>query len=153
MYPTHLTVAKKNIGAWNNPEFFHLGYDFKSPDGKVTRLVNDFDETLPRRVLYVNVLSCNGVFVRRDIAIGHPFEEDRRLASAEDWELWIRLLSRYPLFFSNEITTSVVSHDQRSIRVIPADKVIARDELLIGRLRNDPAVMKRFGSGFRRFQA
>jgi glycosyltransferase involved in cell wall biosynthesis len=153
MYPKHLSIAKKKIALWGDPEFFHLGYDFKHPDGSVVRRVDNLDKSLPRQVLYNNVLSCNGVFVRRDIVLEHPFEEDRRMASAEDWELWIRLVSRYPLYYSNDITTSVVSHDQRSIHVIKAEKVIARDLVLIEKLKRDPQVMKKFGKGFNRFRA
>jgi glycosyltransferase involved in cell wall biosynthesis len=153
MYPKHLSVAKESIAVWSEPEFFHLGYDFKTPDGNVVRVVNNFDKSISNKVLYDNVLSCNGVFVRREIALEQPFDEDRRLASAEDWELWIRLLSRYAFHFSNEVTTSVVSHDQRSIHVIKAGKVITRDLLLIEKLKRDPLVMRRYGSGFNRFRA
>lgn len=153
MYPHHLATAFARIREWGNPEFFHLGYDFKDHEGKVTRNVDDIDESISKLNLFDNVLSCNGVFVRHDIAEKHPFEENRVLASAEDWELWIRLISRYKLYFSNDITTSVVTHDQRSIFTISPRKVISRDELLIENLRKDPEVMKVYGGSFRRFVA
>lgn len=153
MYPNHLTAAKRLIEKENAPEFFHLGYDFKSPDGQVLKLVNALDATLQTKAMFDNILSCNGVFVRRDIALQFPFEENRVLASAEDWELWIRLLSRFKIRYSNEITTSVVSHDLRSIHTIPTQKVIPRDLLLIDLLKADEEVRKAFGNLFGKFVA
>ena len=153
MYPNHLAVAKQMIDEVHDPEFFHLGYDFKNPQGEVTKKVNQFDETIRSKILFDNLLSCNGVFVRRDIAALFPFEENRMLASAEDWELWIRLAASYTLHYSNEITTSVVNHDQRSIRTIPSEKLIARDMLLVQILRNNPSIRKMYGKDFKTFIA
>ncbi len=153
MYPQHLSTARAFITQSGTPEFFHLGYDFKNPDGVTTKQVNGFDDAVRERALFDNVLSCNGVFVRADIAAQFPFEEDRKLASAEDWELWIRLLSRYTLRYSNTITTSVVSHDLRSIRTIATEKIIARDLALIAYLKNDYEVLRRYGKRFNLFIA
>jgi len=153
MYANHLSEANKLIASKDSPEFFHLGYDYKSVDGTVTARVDNFDDSVKTRVLFDNILSCNGVFVRRDIAIQFPFEEDRVLASSEDWELWIRLVSRYKLHYANAITSSVVNHDQRSLRTIEVQKIVARDLFLIDRLKGDAAVMSNYGGTFDRFAA
>jgi hypothetical protein len=104
-------------------------------------------------VLFNNRLSCNGVFIRKDIAFTHPFEENRVLASSEDWTLWIKLLCRFKLHVSNEITSSVVNHDQRSLRTIAAEKIEMRDQFMIEVLRRDARVMETYGSSFDRFVA
>jgi glycosyltransferase involved in cell wall biosynthesis len=153
MYPAHLAAAQKLIEERNSPEFFHLGYDFKTPDGRVTRRIDQLDDSVAKKVLFDNILSCNGVFVRKDIAMQFPFEENRQMASAEDWELWIRLISRYPLHYSNQITTSVVGHDQRSIFTIASKKVIERDRMLVDKLKQDAQVMKAYAKGFNSFIA
>ncbi|HYC86701.1 MAG TPA: glycosyltransferase [Chryseosolibacter sp.] len=153
MYPHHLSTARDFIQQRGQPEFFHLGYDFKDANGNVTKVVNGLDESIAERALFDNFLSCNGVFVRMDIARKFPFDENRVLASAEDWELWIRLISRFKLHYSNAVTTSVVGHDERSIRTIPTDKVLNRDLYLIERLRSDPAVVAKFGRSFNLFVA
>lgn len=153
MYPNHLATAKKLIEEKNAPEFFHLGYDFKNPDGVLTRKVDQLDDSVRVKAMFDNFLSCNGVFVRKDIAIQFPFEENRVLASAEDWELWIRLLSRYKLQYTNTITSTVVNHDQRSIRTIPTDKIIARDTFMIEALEKDQAVISAFGKKWNKFVA
>lgn len=153
MYPNHLRVAKKLIEDKNSPDFFHLGYDFKTDDGVVTKKVDQLLDDIQPKALFDNFLSCNGMFVRKDIAEKFPFEEDRILSSAEDWELWVRLMSRYKLHYSNEITTSVVGHDQRSIRTIATDKIINRDLLLISYLKADAEVLRAYGKQFGRFVA
>ena len=153
MYSNHLSTASEFISQNQDPEFFHLGYDCKLPDGNLICEVNNFSHKTAATILFDNKLSCNGVFLRKDIAEEFPFHEDRELASSEDWELWIRLICRFPLRFSNTITSSVISHDQRSLRAIEAAKVEARDLLLIEKLHADTEVLKRYGRSFNRFMA
>lgn len=153
LYPNHLAVASKLIEEYKDPEFFHLAYDFKSPEGKVTEVVNNFDRTVRDKVMFGNILSCNGIFLKRDLALQYPFEEDRALASSEDWELWIRLLSRVPIQFSNEITSSVINHDLRSLKTVSVDQVVKRDLLMIELLKKDREVMNMYGRSFNRFIA
>ena len=153
MYSNHLQTAKELIDRENNPEFFHLGYDNKTRDGVLLKKVDNLDNSIQRRVLFSNFLGTTGVFVRKDIAAKHRFEESRVLATAEDWELWIRLLSRYTIRYSNTITSTVVNHPQRSIFTIPADKVIARDTFLVSVLEKDPEVMACFAESWKKFVA
>jgi glycosyltransferase involved in cell wall biosynthesis len=152
LYPNHLSSAKALIERENSPEFFHLGYDFKTPERELIRKVDNLDQTLQRRAMFDNFLSCNGVFVRKDVAGKYRFEEDRVLASAEDWELWIRLLSRFRIRYDNTITSTVVSHEQRSIHTIPTDRIIRRDNFLIDQLGKDRQVRDSFGFfGWKKF--
>lgn len=153
MYPNHLVAAKAMIESNSQPEWFHLGYDFKLPDGTITKRVDDFTDLTSDEILFDNKLSCNGVFVHREILKLFPFVEDRTLASSEDWELWIRLVCRFKLHYSNEITSTVVNHDQRSIRTISPDKVVARDLIFIEKLKDDPQVLKWYGDRFSKFVA
>jgi len=153
MYPNHLKVARELVALKGNPEWFHLGYDFKLPDGTLVKKVDDFNDSIKEVVLFDNKLSCNGVFIQSTIIKTFPFVEDRILASCEDWELWIRLNCRFRLHYSNEITSTVVNHDQRSIRTIPSEKIVSRDLLFIEKLRQDPLVMKSYGKSFNRFLA
>lgn len=153
MYQTHLYVAKELIELKNSPEIFHLGYDFQSVDGEVRSKVDQLGDDIQEKAFFDNFLSCNGMFVRRDIAEKFPFEENRILASAEDWELWIRLMSRYKLHHSNEITTSVVGHDQRSLHTIATNKIIDRDLFLVNNLMKDIQVQQAYGRKFSQFAA
>lgn len=153
MYPNHLTTAKEAIEKFNEPEFFHLGYDYANPSWNIERYVEDLSESRIQNIKFDNILSCNGIFIRHDIAASFKFKEDRALASSEDWELWIRLLSRFKLNYSNTVTSSVVNHDQRSLRTIKTEKVIERDLFLIESLQQDENVTRLYGKGFGRFKA
>jgi glycosyltransferase involved in cell wall biosynthesis len=153
MYPHHLATAHQRIQEWENPEWFHLGYDIKNHSGERLASQDNFTNELQEQILFDNVLSCNGVFLRKDIARKFPFEENRLLASSEDWELWIRLACRFRLLFSNEITSTVVTHDLRSLSTIVAEKVVQRDLLMISLLEKDEVVKAHFGKTFSRFKA
>lgn len=153
MYPNHLLVASKKIKEAINPEFFHLAYDFKDETGRIIKQVNDFSVDIQKDILFNNRLSCNGIFIRKDIAQQFPFEENRILASSEDWELWIRLSSRFKLHFSNDITSSVVNHKSRSLFTINAENVIERDLFLIDRIKADPIVKAAFKQSISRYIA
>ena len=153
LYENHLSTAYKLIKERGEPEFFHLGYDFKLEDGTLINRIDNFDDGISSILLFDNKLSCNGVFLRKDIATKFPFDENRKMASSEDWALWITLVCRFKLHFTNEITSSVINHDMRSLRTIPAEKVVARDLLFLDKLRQDPTVMQTYGSSFKRFIA
>lgn len=152
MYPNHLSVASTLVSS-RPPEFFHLGYDCNLEDGTRLYSVNDFTEDIKKKILLDNKLSCNGVFLRRDIALQFPFDENRVLASSEDWHLWIRLVSRFDLVYVNEITSSVINHDQRSLRTIATERIVMRDLYFIDKLKGDLEVMRNYGRTFDRFIA
>jgi hypothetical protein len=65
-----------------------------------------------------NYLACNPVIVRKDIALENPFIEDRALSASEDYELWLRLLAKYPFYQSPEITSFLIQHDERSVNTM-----------------------------------
>ena len=152
MYPHHLQTAFQFIQT-KKPSWYHLGYDFKDVEDKVIKNFEPFDDSIGKKIIFDNRLSCNGVFIRKDVMDQNLFHENRILASSEDWELWIRLLAQYPLLFDNTITSSVVNHDARSLFTIPADKVIARDELLIQLFKSNALVQKLYQNQFNKFVA
>ncbi len=68
-----------------------------------------------------NLLSCNGVFLRHDIAKKELFSEDRNMSGLEDWELWLRLAAKHTFRSYPEITSAIIQHDERSVmNVTPA---------------------------------
>jgi glycosyltransferase involved in cell wall biosynthesis len=150
----HLSEAVKIINSHNNPEWFHLGFAWTTEEGEIFKKVNEFaGETLNSEIVNGNPLSCNGVFLRKDICLAEPFIEDRELSASEDYELWIRLAARYPLYFTNTITSHLVDHDTRSVRTINGKKLIKRFNLLIYYLRMDPVGQEQFRDGFRKIIA
>jgi glycosyltransferase involved in cell wall biosynthesis len=153
MLPNHLITAQKMIAKENNPEVFHLGYEHRVDDGTLIGIHTTPGVNVRQTILFDNKLSCNGVFVRKDIAAQFPFEENRILASSEDWELWIRLVSRFDLPCAPEVTSTVVNHDHRSLTTIAAEKIVPRDLLMIELLQKDSTVMSAYQRSFSKFIA
>jgi glycosyltransferase involved in cell wall biosynthesis len=144
-YTHHLQTAYNTIQKHPNLAYFHLGYDVKSPEGEVLNTVNNLPTELNKTLIEGNMLSCNGVFIRKDVALQYPFTPDRALSASEDYELWLRLASRYTLYHENEVTSTVVNHEMRSVLSINLEKLIKRLELLETYLRKDDVFLQKYG--------
>jgi glycosyltransferase involved in cell wall biosynthesis len=145
----HLYEAVKMIESKSSPEWFHLGFAVVNKFCEVICEINSFSgDTLQKYIPYGNRLSANGVFIRKDIALMHPFNEERKLSASEDYELWYRLAARYPLYYSNIITSHVVEHEDRSINKLNGQYLIDRINILLDSLRNDVEVQKVFKNIF-----
>lgn len=144
--PNHLTEATEVIRKQSSPEWFHLGWAMVTPAGAVIKETNSYlGTTLQPYIVDGNPLSCNGVFLRTDIIRNIQFNEDRALSGSEDYELWYRLAARYPLHYSNTITSYVVDHDNRSVRTMKPRELVVRLNLLLSYLASDQHVQQVFG--------
>ncbi|MBX2967380.1 MAG: glycosyltransferase [Cyclobacteriaceae bacterium] len=143
LYPNHFTEARKSIIKEGNPEVFHLNYECVYGQNKNTR------PTLPNRVndlvLADNRLSCNGVFIRRDIALQHKFIHHRRATYAEDTELWIRLAARYVFHHIPVVTSAIEMHLERSAYTVKPGSLLKSTLLIRRNLLQDQAVIRYYG--------
>jgi glycosyltransferase involved in cell wall biosynthesis len=147
--PNHLAEAYKVVAENQYPEWFHMGYAIVTPEEEIVKRVDAYKgSTLKAYFTNGNPLSCNGVFLRTDIIKKYNFNEVRQLSGSEDYELWYRLVARYPLHYSNVITSWVVDHESRSVRTMDATKLIARLNLLLHFLRQDDAIQSVFKEKF-----
>ena len=87
----HLICAAGTIITNNFPEFIAQGFEMKTEDGKTTFKTNWRGNELLNKKLYKNILSCDGVFIRSDIALENNFSNDRKLSGSEDWLLWFQI--------------------------------------------------------------
>ena len=142
LYPNYCSVAKNFIEENNHPPFFHCGYEIKNEKGKVITQVKSRRENLNLHLAKGNFLSCIGVFVRQDVIKQHFFNEDRNIAGSEDYELWMRIASRYPLLGVNKITAYMVQHSGRSVINFEEEKLIERIEATWKSLNEDTEVRK-----------
>lgn len=152
-YSNHLNEAFKAVQGLGHPEVFHLGYDVKDDEGMLIRRVDDLPSTVNDRLIDGNHLSCNGVFLRKDICAQFPFNEDRVLSASEDYELWLRLASRFPFHGVREVTSTVVNHEARSVLRINAESFIARIRCLQENLGRDAMFVQRYGQRWKVLQA
>ncbi len=129
-YPNHLKTAYEITVQHPQYEIFHLGYDIKGVKGEILKLVNNLKNPINDQLIYGNHLSCNGVFIKKEIIVAHPFNEDRELSASEDYELWLRLSAKYTFYTINTITSSVINHDNRSVLRINVKSLLRRLEKL-----------------------
>ena len=122
MLPNHVGKVKELCLDHKKPEVVNLMYQIKdSLSGKTTPVISAYPPGQKQRKNFLiegNYLACNPVIVRRDIALENPFIEDRALSASEDYELWLRLLAKYPFHQSSEITSFLIQHDQRSVNTM-----------------------------------
>ena len=116
----------------------------KDEAGNVLLQRTDLDERIDDRIIKDNILHCNAIFVQRVVALKYSFPNHKDAIIAEDWCLWIRLLSRYKLYFNKKITSVITEHPQRSLRNIDPDRLIASTTVIIDCLKNDNAVWVKF---------
>ena len=153
VYEQHLETAAEFIDKHNEPEFFHLGFEIKDAEMQSTRPGSVLPDIANECLIAGNQLSCNGVFVRRDIALKHPFNPERALSGTEDYELWLRLASRYPLYCDNSVTSVIIQHDARSVVTTDREKLEDRIRLLEKFVLQDQEFVKRFGKRVAEFKA
>ena len=152
LFPWHFRIAAEKILEANSPKIFHLAYEVLHLNGKVISPpllpspVND-------KLIEGNFLSCLGVFLRRDIALDNPFDEDRQLSGSEDYELWMRLASRVPILAYPEITSKLIQHDDRSVMNTDIKKLSTRIYLLEDRLQHDKFFTERFNNRWLEFRS
>ena len=129
-YPEHLETAWKTISA-TGAVFVHLGYEIRSARTSAIRKIVPPSGELNRHLIAGNFLSCHAVFLRREVALANLFNEDRNLSALEDWELWLRLATQYPIQYTPQVTSVMIDHDERSVLKTDPEKLIERVSLLL----------------------
>lgn len=152
LYPDHLRTAAEAIEKHDQPAFLHLRYDVKDPSLKLIREGPSFSEPPNKKIIEGNFLSCNGVVVRKDVALANPFNETRELSAFEDWELWLRLAAKYPLLYINTITSTIINHDERSVLSTDKDRLILRMRTLEDCVMKNPEVISYYKDSLDKFR-
>ncbi|MFN4234273.1 MAG: glycosyltransferase family 2 protein [Bacteroidia bacterium] len=124
-YPNHLQTAYQIISENNNIPFFHLGYDSLGHSKKNTSFSGN-KQLLNKNLIKGNPLSCNAVFIHKDIFQQFRFNEDRTISGLEDWELWLRISTKYEIKHFPIITSAIIQHENRSVLQTDKNKLIQR---------------------------
>lgn len=140
-YENHLQTALETIETHTETSVFHLGFDIKTPDGKQGRKPSKI-ENINYQLINGNLLSCNGVFIKKEIALKNPFSEIRKLSASEDYLLWLQLASQYTITNNNKVTSTIIDHDERSVLSINKEALISRKELMLEMALSDSRVNK-----------
>ena len=144
--PNHLEEAYLFLNE-TNYEVIHLAYAYLNTNN----LIYNDSLSLPKELNSIlhkgNILSCNGVFVKKQVALRHLFNETRILSASEDYELWLRLASEFTIYHLNTITSYIVQHYERSVLTMTdSTKLIDRFQTFIFLIKNNPKVTLFFGN-------
>lgn len=144
LYPDYLSNAFETISkAKDDIPWMHLAYEIKRGQSSIVSMSlnsKDYIITLAKG----NPLSCMGVFVLRTVILNNLFNEDRYLSGSEDWELWVRLASQYPVVIDKRISASLMLHDGRSVLASNELKLQLRKYLSIGYAFDEKSVQNAF---------
>ncbi len=149
VYAHHLSTAFSFIKEHDQAPVFHLGFDRRDELGKLLAGGKKISR-VRMEILDGNVLSCNGVFARRQLLMENPFSEDRALSSLEDWELWIRLSARYEFLHGDTVTSTVIQHQERSVMDVDASRIAAKVNVFVRAVTGDPQNVLFYGRRLRR---
>ena len=144
-YPNHLQTAFEVLNRDQLPEMMHLGYDYRTEDGKLIKKVNRFDGNSVKYVVQKKMVSTMSIFIRKDIAELFPFEEHRDFVMGEDALHLCRLVARYNFFYDNTITSTVIVHKNRSMSNTDETKLLFCKDYLDAELKKDDIFMKNYG--------
>jgi glycosyltransferase involved in cell wall biosynthesis len=142
--PEHLKTAYEYVLKNQGAKVFTLGYDVIAPDGRIIYPWKALPNPCNKKLMEGNFLSCLGVFVERAVILENPFNENRALAGSEDYELWIRLAARYPIFTLPVSTACLVNHEDRSVMKINPERLLLRRTLFNQYTWADRAVAREF---------
>lgn len=140
----HLEIANQMVLKYNNPEIFHLNYVVRNVKTGAEKKKQWNEETVNNNLWKGNSLSCNGVFIKKEVSLQFPFNESRELSVSEDWELWLRLSARFNIYLSPIITSVIIDHDERSVMNYNEIKLLARKNALLKGLENDVVFMNKY---------
>jgi len=144
-YSNYLFEAAISLFKYNNPPFFHLGYEVKDElngtSKKINRLKNDDFFILIKG----NPLSCMGIFIAKKITDTFKFNENRMLSGSEDWEFWLRLTANFGIKTNNKVCAALLQHDDRSVLSYDHFKLYKRKELAISNAFKDDKVKEVYG--------
>lgn len=145
-YPNHLEAANQTIIKYAGPEIFHMGYDLKTPDGKLLQQCASYDGNTEAYAVRKKQISINALFVKREVAAGLPFSTNRLLSASEDALFLCQLCARYTLYHNNTVTSTIVEHDSRSMVTASEEQLLNRRKYLLEGLQNDTVFMAKYGA-------
>lgn len=133
LLPNHLEIGLHEITKRGLPTAIHLNFEVRDIDGNLIRRGRSFRSPYigKKKLVAGNPFSCNGMFIKRSIALNLKFNEDRNLTNAEDYLLWLEIASRYPIYTINTVTSVLVSHSGRSVKDNSIERLDSRKELLM----------------------
>ncbi len=135
-YDNHIKSAVNIIQQNNFIEIFHLSYDLINNNKNKTKTVISYGKTNVR-LLRGNFISCNSLFIKKNIFNKFKFDENRYLSGSEDWDLWLRISRFYQIYNFKYVTSAIVDHNDRSMNEKNFDKISKRLQIIREKVKNN----------------
>ncbi|MBV21978.1 MAG: hypothetical protein CMI57_00560 [Parcubacteria group bacterium] len=130
-YENHVSSFKNFILKYNYPNIFANSYK----DSK--KYKNSINKGELNSIIFLgNILSCNSVFIKREVFLNYKFSENRELSGSEDWDLWLRIAVNNKILGNHIVSTALNNHNKRSTIIQDNKKTIQRLEILKQRISN-----------------
>lgn len=132
----HLQTAFDFIQTKKTPEILHLNFLWGFVDRSNAKK-NRLPKHLPTDIFNGCSLHVNCVFIKNKIARLYLFNESRALMFAEDWDFFIKLAIRYPIYLLDKPSTYLIDHEDRNMRNFDEVKWVQKRDALILSLQQD----------------
>jgi glycosyltransferase involved in cell wall biosynthesis len=151
LYPVHLECAFDFISQLNKedkPKCFAQAYEIRRAQNNhlLVKAFQSKQSIINSEIIKGNILSCFGVFLKKELFDDVRFEEDRHFAGTEDWLLWLQLAARYPFYYNNCVTGALLEHESRSVLSFNEQSLLYRAGFLKRKLENDDFFLKVYGN-------
>lgn len=153
LYPQHLAHAAEKLKDFSSPHFYRQAYEVRNEDGSLVTKMNKVQGDANEFILQGNYFSCIGIFLKKEVTLYTRFSDDRHLSPSEDWEYWLRLSVRYPIYYDNTITACLINHKQRSVNHFNERHSMLVISKFIQGLKNDPLFMEKRGHYLNKIKA
>lgn len=144
LYPNYLEKANLFINKNKSIDIFHQLFEVKKTNGVMVQAADYSNNNVFKSLIDKgNFMACQGMFLQTDFANSNLFIEDRNLAGSEDYELWLRIAANSIIKVNPVVTSSLITHEDRSVVNFDVAKLIQRKELMLHYLFSNGLINKK----------
>lgn len=149
--PHHCETIYNAAQTEPQPDVIRVSYELFNPITQKRKRVKH-KKDIRTDIIKGNSFGTASVIVKRNIALLNPFEESRDLSASEDYELWLRLVSKYRFTCVDTVTNLLVEHRERSVHTMSGDQELEKRFLtLINFALSNPETTFMIGSSKKYF--
>jgi glycosyltransferase involved in cell wall biosynthesis len=132
LYSNYLEEASLFIKKNKSIDIFHQLFEVRNSSDRLIHSANSSNNNVFKTLITKgNFIACQGMFLQKDFAKSNLFNEDRKLAGSEDYELWLRIATNTEIVINPVITSALIEHSERSVVKININNLIKRKELML----------------------
>jgi glycosyltransferase involved in cell wall biosynthesis len=132
LYSKYLDEANLFIKKNRSINIFHQLFEVRNDSDMLIQAADYSNSNVFKSLITKgNFMACQGLFLQKDIAKSNLFNEDRKLAGSEDYELLLRISATTNIIINPVVTSALIQHPERSVVKIDNEKLITRKELML----------------------